>query len=607
VATDVVGNQATNSITLIVNALPTIAITNPADGAGLIAPATFSLQATASDLDGEVTQIQFFRGTTSLGVTTTNPASLLVKGLEVGNYTFTAVARDNLGGTASDNVNLLVKNRPTITFATPAAGARLTNAVTSITGKAADSVRVARVDYSANAAPFAPATGTTNWNVPIALSPGTNIVRVRSVDPFGNFSLTNTRSFFQVVMSALTLSVSGTGTVSGATNAQVLEVGRGYQLTATAGAGFLFSNWTGTASSAAPTLRFLMESNMALQANFVPNPFLRVSGQFNGLFYETNEVRHGSSGDFKLLVTTSGRYTGSLRLGGRRYAAAGKLDLEGKATNVIIRLGTNSLTVHWAVDLHGLDQLTGTVSDGQWLASLLGDRAIFNAATNPAPLAARYTLVLPGSDPTNSPGDGWGTLRVTTSGLGVFAGSVADGTRLTRSVPVSKNGAWPLYVPLYALHGSLLGWVQFDTNAPSDDLTGLVDWMKPSFPTARFYPGGLTNQTTLTGSRYLAPVTTTNRVLDLTNAVLVLNGGNLSQNCTNEIVLAANNRVTNASPNKLSVALSLGNGLFKGTFTDTNVSRTVNFSGALLQKSSRGAGCFLGTNLSGRVLLQGQP
>jgi hypothetical protein len=264
--------------------------------------------------------------------------------------------------------------------------------------------------------------------------------------------------------------------------------------------------------------------------------------------------------------------------------------------------------VHWAVDLHGLDQVTGTVSDGQWLADLLGDRAIFNAATNPAPLAARYTLVVPGSDATNAtPGDGWGTLRVTTSGLGVLAGALADGTRLTRTTPVSKNGAWPLYVPLYQLQGALLGWVQFDTNAPSDDLRGRVDWIKPALPTARFYPGGLTNQTTLSGSLYVVPVTVTNRVIDLTNAVLVLNGGNLSQNCTNEVVLGANNRVTNASPNKLAITLSLGNGLFRGTFTDTNVARTVNFSGALLQKSIQGAGCFLGTNLSGQVLFQSRP
>src|SRR5262249_25053243 len=104
VATDAIGNQATNSITLTLNALPMVSITAPVNGAGLIAPATFALQAAASDSDGSVTKMQFFRGTTALGLLTTNPASLLIKSLGVGNYTFRAVATDNLGGTASDSI-----------------------------------------------------------------------------------------------------------------------------------------------------------------------------------------------------------------------------------------------------------------------------------------------------------------------------------------------------------------------------------------------------------------------------------------------------------------------------------------------------------------------
>jgi hypothetical protein len=187
----------------------------------------------------------------------------------------------------------------------------------------------------------------------------------------------------------------------------------------------------------------------------------------------------------------------------------------------------------------------------------------------------------------------------------LLAGSLADGTRVTRKVALSKNGEWPLYAPLYALHGSLLGWIRFDTNAPLDDVRGLVDWIKPALPTARYYPAGFTNQATLAGSRYVAPVTLTNRVLNLTNGVVILSGGNLSQRWTNDIVLQANNRIP--VTNKLTVALSLGSGLFRGTFTDTNTGRTMNFSGALLQKSTNGFGCLLGTNLAGRVSIQSRP
>jgi len=125
-------------------------------------------------------------------------------------------------------------------------------------------------------------------------------------------------------------------------------------------------------------------------------------------------------------------------------------------------------------------------------------------------------------------------------------------------------------------------------------------------PTARFYPAGFTNQMTLTGSRYVAPVTSTNRVLELTNGVVVLSGGNLSQVWTNDVVFGAN-RVTNTSPNKLSVTLSLSTGKFTGSFLDTGTVRTVSFAGALLQKSTNGSGCLLGTNEAGRVLIQSRP
>jgi hypothetical protein len=304
-------------------------------------------------------------------------------------------------------------------------------------------------------------------------------------------------------------------------------------------------------------------------------------------------------------VTSTGNYKATLRLAGRRYAAKGKLDLEGKATNVIVRLETSPLAIHWNVDLHGLDQIIGTVSDGIWLSALVGDRALFNATTNPAPLSGRYTFMLPGSSMTGAPdADGWGTLNVSTGGSGLASGSLPDGTRFRYKAPISRNGAWPLYAPLYLTKGSLIGWLHFDTNAPLDDVSGLVAWFRPAQPGAQYYPAGFTNVSLLTGSRYVAPASSTDRVLAMTNGVLSLSGGNLSQVWVNDFVLEANNYVSNASSNKLTVIISLSSGLFQGTFLDTGASRTVSFSGALLQKSTSGAGFFLGTDQAGRVQIE---
>lgn len=611
VLTDKVGNTSTSSVDIIVNELPNISITSPADGAGLIAPASFVLQAEASDVDGTVTQVQFLRGSTTLRTLAEPPYAVSINKLPAGNYRFEAVATDNLGSVRSTTIDVIVKQPPTVTITSPAAGARLTMLTNMLTGTANDSERVSSVEVSVNGGAFTPANGNNNWNnwsTTLVLPAGTNLLRVRATDRFGNYSPTNIRSVFQVVSGPLSLAIEGEGTVSGATNGQFMEVGRSYRLLATPAEGHVFSNWTGTISSNTPALNFLMQSNMSLQAHFVPNPFLRVNGTYNGLFFQTSSAQHESSGDFRLRVTSTGNYKATLRLAGRRYAAKGKLDLEGKATNVITRAEMSPLTIEWNVDLQGLDQVKGIITDGAWLSELYGDRAVFNSVTNPAPLYGRYTFVLPGSSSPESPNaQGWGTLNITTSGSGIASGSLPDGTRFRYKAPISKTGAWPLYAPLYLAKGSLIGWLQFNTNAPLDDVSGWMTWVRPTQPGAPYYSAGFTNVSLFSGSRYVAPANSAEPVLAMTEGMLLLNGGGLSQSWTNDFILESNSQISNASSQTFGVSISLSSGLFQGTFFDPGVNRTVRFSGALLQKSNRGAGYFLGTYQAGSVHLERRP
>src|SRR6266851_1067244 len=100
VATDTCGGKATNSINITVNDLPVVSITNPTNGATFAAPLTNTIQVTATDGDG-VRQVDFFAGQTPLGTATNPPFSLLVTNLPVGTNTLTAMATDNLGGSAS--------------------------------------------------------------------------------------------------------------------------------------------------------------------------------------------------------------------------------------------------------------------------------------------------------------------------------------------------------------------------------------------------------------------------------------------------------------------------------------------------------------------------
>jgi hypothetical protein len=254
--------------------------------------------------------------------------------------------------------------------------------------------------------------------------------------------------------------------------------------------------------------------------------------------------------------------------------------------------------------------VTGVVSDGNWTAPLLGDRAVFDPTNNPAPWSGRYTLVIPGTPgAADSPeGDGDGTVLINRAGGLSFSGVLADNTRLAQIAVISKDGHWPLYASLYAGKGSLLGWVNFDTNQPTDDLWGPVSWIKPLVVSNRFYPGGFTVVPDLTGSRYLAPTPTNSRVLALTNALVVFTGGGLAESVTNAISLSVANKVTNAGPNFLALGFNVSTGLFAGKWV-LNGSKTTNrISGVVLQKANVAAGFFLGTNnQSGRVVLQPLP
>ena len=105
-------------------------------------------------------------------------------------------------------------------------------------------------------------------------------------------------------------------------------------MTATPGNGYVLSNWVGTVLgnvvivTNTPKLTFLMRSNLVLQANIIPNPFLRAKGTYNGLFVD-NARSQENSGFVTLAVTDKGVYTGTLRRGTNSYPLTGQFDVMG--------------------------------------------------------------------------------------------------------------------------------------------------------------------------------------------------------------------------------------------------------------------------------------
>ena len=78
-----------------VNQPPSVTISSPTKGIAFIAPATVTIDATATDPDGTVSKVEFYNGTVKLGERTTAPWSFTWKEVQEGTYSLTAAATDN--------------------------------------------------------------------------------------------------------------------------------------------------------------------------------------------------------------------------------------------------------------------------------------------------------------------------------------------------------------------------------------------------------------------------------------------------------------------------------------------------------------------------------
>jgi len=445
------------------------------------------------------------------------------------------------------------------------------------------------------------------------------VVRACAQDGAGNWSTTNSVSVVYVVSDKLVVQATGPCTMSPNYSNAVLAISNSYPTTVAPGNGFVFSNWVGTVLgnrvivSSTPKLTFTMQSNLVLQANIIPNPFSPVKGTYNGLL--THGVRaQESSGFFTLTLSGSGSYSGSLKRGADTYPFTGQFDVGGVARQVVSRPKTNTWVVGMGLDF-AAQQLRGWVSNGVsggWVADLLAARAIFDARTNPATqYAGSYTLSIPGGTNANGTvwlGDGYLTLSVGAGGTLNYSGSLADGTSVgPATMPVSREGYVPLYVPLYSGKGSVWSWLAFDASQPATGLQGWLSWTKPA-GAAACYPAGLTNGVMAEGARYTPPTNTTSRVIQMTNGVVIFEGGNLSVPLSNTVMLTASNKVIDLSlTNKLSLTLTPSSGAFSGSVTEPGAKRADSFKGVLLQGQNSGYGYFLETNRSGRVLFRPAP
>jgi hypothetical protein len=92
--------QAATLSALNANNPPFIAITAPTTNAKFLAGSNISITTTATDLNGSVTLVEFFDGTTKIGQVTSAPFNYTWNNAPAGNHFLTAVGTDNEGATS---------------------------------------------------------------------------------------------------------------------------------------------------------------------------------------------------------------------------------------------------------------------------------------------------------------------------------------------------------------------------------------------------------------------------------------------------------------------------------------------------------------------------
>lgn len=356
-------------------------------------------------------------------------------------------------------------------------------------------------------------------------------------------------------------------------------------------------------SFAVPTIaggRVFVGGHLALSVfGLLPPTNEPVVGNYCGLFYGSNGVQLSQSGYLAVTVSAEGHYYARLQLSSGPYSMTGQFDGSGFASTSVKVAKQSPLQLQLQFTQGDPPMLTGTVGNGTWMAGITAYEAVFNARTNPAPFAGKYTIVMHGpndGDPQEPQGDGYGTVTISTAGFLQFSGTLADGTTFSQTTAISADGQWPLYSSFYGGHGQILGWVDF-TNTAQSDLSGGLSWIKLPMAGAKSYAPGFDLRPALEGSHFAAGSAKA-PILDFRIGVLVLTGGGMAAGFTNYFTVDPDGRLLTS--NRLTLHFSAASGLFTGTALNPLVGYApLSFRGIFLTKENYGSGYFINSDLSG--------
>ncbi|HEY1141539.1 MAG TPA: Ig-like domain-containing protein, partial [Lysobacter sp.] len=118
------GTAVSAASTLVVNQPPAVTLTSPTAGTIVNAPGSVTLTANASDSDGSVSKVEFYRDGVLITTDSAAPFSYVWSGIAAGQYAITAKAYDDRGATSTTAAtNLIINGLPSGSITYPTSGA----------------------------------------------------------------------------------------------------------------------------------------------------------------------------------------------------------------------------------------------------------------------------------------------------------------------------------------------------------------------------------------------------------------------------------------------------------------------------------------------------
>lgn len=554
------------------------------------------------------------------------------------------VVIEDTGGIAADNTLT-----PSFKLTNPAEGAVVgvdVNGQVLIQGNAQDNQGVDRVQMSLNGVPLGIIStamdqkGATATTFSHLITPGTglNTLQVRVIDMQGNSSNSIIRKF--KVLRPLLVNVSGEGAVTpvGFTPKSYREVGKPHTIIAVPGKGQMFAGWsilsTHTASEISasalhlPVLSFIHREGLALRASFVESPYTpSVMGSYEGSVYLNGPSgpKVDTEGYLSLTLQSLGSFTGKLLLEGGTVPVSGGFDSDGQSRFganrspfvTLLRKDKPALTLTLGFGPGG--EIIGTITLQDGSGRSLGINAKRNpySAANPVPLSllgtsgtdGHYTTAFVSNDNSFSgyttaqypQGDGTGFWKLSKTGAISVTATLADGTPFTAKASLAADGTWRLYAPLHGGKGVIVGDMVPNVTATEDYRAEDSLWIRPALDT-QHYPSGWTDpliMDTVSAKYTVTPGTSIVPGLSGGAATLRFSAGLLPAVESRTTTISAADIATNTSSDTgFSLKIDRKTGLYSGTFTHTDTSKT-SFKGVILNKDSASlcTGFFLTTTL----------